>query len=492
VRRIVSDPAAYLRELALAFRRGWDAFFFTPADPTPLGLVRIVTALLALWSLWILGLDLHAYLGSRGWADPALIRQNEIERQPWAWSFWFLVPDALLRPAWIACLAVLGLLAAGLFSRVTAVLAWLIYVSTVRRVPIALFGFDQVISTLLFYLAVTGASGQALSLDRFFRRWRDARGVAASRAFVAGVGRLVAPGIPAVPTATVSARLALRLIQLHLAFIYLMAGLAKVQGPSWWNGMALWGTMMAGEFVTRDFSGLAEWPLLINVATHASLAFELLYPALIWVGLLRPLLVAGAVALHLGIAFVAPGLAEFGLAMIGANLAFASGPWLRSLVAGRDQPALRVLFDGQCPRCRASMALLTAADPDRVLEPIDLNAVEPASLHASLTRDACMASMHAVTSSGKVRAGFDAMRVVLGWLPLTWPLAAIAWLPGVAWIGRRVYNQLAASRARDGSCTDDACALPKPGKTTLRGERDRDPRDPSRPAQSPAEEMQPR
>ena len=44
--------------------------------------------------------------------------------------------------------------------------------------------------------------------------------------------------------------------------------------------------------------------------------------------------------------------------MIAANLAFVSGPWLRSLVAGRDvdQPAGRVLYDGACPRCRASMA----------------------------------------------------------------------------------------------------------------------------------------
>ncbi|QEH32499.1 hypothetical protein OJF2_09760 [Aquisphaera giovannonii] len=494
MRRIVSDLAAYLRALSSAARRGWDAFFFAPADPTPLGLVRIATALLAAWSLFVLGLDLDAYLGSHGWADPAAIRGPQLERQPWAWSFWFLVPDAMLRPAWIACLATYLLLAAGLFSRVTAVLGWIIYVSTVRRVPIALFGFDQVISTLLFYLMIAGASGQAVSLDRFFRRWRDARAVAASKAFAAGIGRLVAPRIPAVPAPTVSAGVSLRLIQLHLVFIYLMAGLAKLQGPSWWNGMALWGTMMAGEFVTRDFSGLADWPYVINALTHASLALELLYPVLIWVGVLRPLMIAGAVALHLGIAFVAPGLTEFGLAMIAANLAFSSGAWLRSLVAGRPdaQPALRVLFDGQCPRCRATMAGLTAADPDRVLEPIDLNAVEPSSVHPSLTKDACMASMHAVRPSGRVYAGFDAMRAIAGCLPIAWPLAAIGRLPGVAVVGRKVYNRIAASRPRDVPCTDEACALPGRGQSALSGERDRDPREPSRPARIPAEEMQPR
>ena len=179
-----------------------------------------------------------------------------------------------------------------------------------------------------------------------------------------------------------------------------MAGLAKVQGPSWWNGMALWGTMTAGEFVTRDFTALAAWPLVLNFLTHASLAFELLYPILIWVPILRPLTMAGAVVLHLGIAMVAPGLTEFGLAMIAANLAFFSAAWLRSLVTGTAQPALRVLFDGACPRCRASMALVTAADPDHVLEPIDLTAVDVQTLHPALTKQACMDSMHVISNQG--------------------------------------------------------------------------------------------
>ena len=111
-------------------------------------------------------------------------------------------------------------------------------------------------------------------------------------------------------------------------------------------------------------------------------------------------MIAGAVVLHLGIAIVAPGLTEFGLAMIAANLAFCSAAWVRSLVSGSDQPALRVLFDGACPRCRASMALVTAADPDRVLEPIDLTAVDVATLHPALTKQACMESMHVISRTG--------------------------------------------------------------------------------------------
>jgi predicted DCC family thiol-disulfide oxidoreductase YuxK len=474
VRWLLSSLTNYLDELASAIRRGWNTLFFTPADPTPLGLIRVVVGLLALWSLFVFGLDLHDYFGSEGWADPAAILQFQRERQPLAWSFWFLVPDGLLRPVWLACLTILALYTAGLFSRITAVLAWVIVVSTVRRLPIALFGFDQIVSTLTLYLAATGASGQAVSLDRFLRRWREEKIAArTSRPPGSHLARLVSPSEPGAPRATISANLALRLIQLHLVFIYGMAGLAKVQGPSWWNGMAIWGTMTAGEFVVLNFTALAAWPMVLNFLTHTSLALELLYPILIWVRILRPLMIAGMVVLHLGIALVSPGLTEFGLAMLGANLAFVSGEWLRSLATGREQPVLRVLFDGACPQCRASLALLTAADPDRVLEPIDLTAVEVSTIHPGLTAEACMNSMHVVSRAGRVTAGFDGVRTLGSWLPLFWPLALIGWLPGVAWVGRRVYSYVASTRPRDTSCTDEFCGIKPLISPARSGEPDR-------------------
>jgi predicted DCC family thiol-disulfide oxidoreductase YuxK len=459
VRRLLNEVRRYVVELAGALRRGWNAVFFAPADPTALGLIRVATGLLAFWSLLVLGLDLHDYFGSDGWAEPAAIRAGQ---RPLAWSFWFLVPDGGLRLVWLACLAVLVLDTVGLFSRWTAVLTWVIIVSTVRRVPVALYGFDQVVSPLALYLAVTGASGQAVSLDRFFRRWRQARAAAAAPAGSpnpGGAGRRVAPEEPGEPRPTVSANLALRLIQLHLVVIYGMAGLGKLQGPSWWNGMALWGTMTAGEFVVLDFTSMAHWPLLVNFLTHVSLALELLYPILVWIRITRPLMLAGMAALHLGIAAMSPGLTEFTLAMLAANLAFVAGSWLRKLVADPDRPPLRVLFDGACPRCRASMALVTAADPGGVVEPVDLTAVDVRTVHPALTPEACLRAMHAVSGSRRVAAGFDAVRSIGGRLPLFWPAAALAYVPGVASLGRIVYNRVAATRPRDVPCTDQSCGI---------------------------------
>jgi hypothetical protein len=327
VQCLLSDVGNYFAILGQTTRRGWTTFFFTPADPTVLGCLRVATGLLAFWSLLVYGFDLHDYFGSHGWADAELVRSIQ---RPLAWSFWYAVGDDWLSPVWYACLAVLALYAIGLFSRVTAVLSWVIVVSTARRAPIALYGFDQVLSALAFYLAVTGASGQAVSLDRFWRRWRQAPRAAAapSSRLQPGAGALSGRSVEwAQPPSTISANLAIRLIQLHLLVIYGMAGLSKLQGPSWWNGTAIWQMMATGEFVGWNFTALAGWPWIINLLTHLSLALELLYPVLVWVQIVRPLLLAGIVALHVGIAVINPGLTEFAVIMIAANLVFVSGAW---------------------------------------------------------------------------------------------------------------------------------------------------------------------
>jgi predicted DCC family thiol-disulfide oxidoreductase YuxK len=225
--------------------------------------------------------------------------------------------------------------------------------------------------------------------------------------------------------------------------------------------MAIWGVLASAEFRQFDLTWLAAYPWLLNAMTHSALALEISYPVLIWIRVLRPLVLASVVLLHIGIALSAPGLFEFGLAMVAGNLAFVSGPWLRSLVSGRanSQPAGRVLYDGACPRCRASMALITAGDPDHVVEPVDLTAVDVRQVHPSLTNDACMKAMHVVRSDHRIFAGYDAMVVLGRWNPLFWPFAMVGSLPVLSWLGHHVYNRIAASRPRDAACTDDVCGL---------------------------------
>jgi predicted DCC family thiol-disulfide oxidoreductase YuxK len=457
VRRFLRGLVEVPFDLARSIARGWDRFVFSPSDPTPLGLIRVLVGALLTWSLFVYGLDLRAFFGRTGWMNLEIVEAFRHEQMPYSWSFWFHVPDALLRPAWVACLVVVVSFTLGFWSRTTAVLAWMIAVSTARRAPISLYGFDDVLSTWLLYLAVSGASGQSVSLDRFLARWKQDREAMARRR---KDGRWTAPD--GVPTPTVSANIGLRLIQCHLALIYGMSGLSKFMDVGWWNGTAIWGSLASAEFRLFDLTWLAAYPMLLNAMTHAALFVETTYPALIWVKPARPLVLAGVTAMHLGIGLTL-GLFEFSAAMLAANLAFVPGSWLRSLVAGLDQPSGRVLYDGACPRCRASMALIKAGDPDRVIEPIDLTAVDVATIHPGLTREECLKAMHLVRRDGRVEVGYDAVMTLLAWTPLSKPFALVRFLPGISAIGRRVYDKIASTRPRDGQCTDEVCGIHPPG-----------------------------
>ena len=65
----------------------WDAFWFTPADPLPLAVIRILTGAILAWSCVVWLLDPDAFFGDRGWLRPGEVwRQND---QPWQWSLYF-------------------------------------------------------------------------------------------------------------------------------------------------------------------------------------------------------------------------------------------------------------------------------------------------------------------------------------------------------------------------------------------------------------------
>jgi hypothetical protein len=313
--RILAEVKSYFANLARTSVRAWRQFFFTPSDPTLLGVVRIIVGALVVWDLLTLAPDLSDYLGSEGWISQEAVGDYFAQVLPGAWSFWLFVPDAWLIPTWVICLVIAILFTIGLRTRTTAVLTWAIAVSTARRAPVTLFGFDQMNATWILYLAVCGASGQALSLDRFLacRFARRTKGLS-----VQGHG---ARKEWARPARTVSANLGIRLLQIHLAIVYGSAGVSKLMGAEWWNGTALEMILLTPEFRRLDPIWFLEHPSLLQLGTHAGIALEISYPVLIWVRPLRPLVLGAVLLMHLGIDQML-GLTEFSLAMLAANVAF--------------------------------------------------------------------------------------------------------------------------------------------------------------------------
>ena len=216
-RATLLDLRGQLKAAADLVADAWDRFWFRPSDPYSLAVLRLLVGGMLFYSHLVWGIDLQAFFGSAGWNNAGLVQA--LQNDSFAWSFWWYVPDSWLLPVHVVCCLILLMFFLGAFTRITAVLSWLIAISYAHRAMLANYGLDQIVCVLTLYLCLSPCD-QYLSVDAWRRRW------------LRGKRNQVSPSIMANVTC--------RLIQVHLCVIYLFAGLSKLQGQSWWNGNAVW------------------------------------------------------------------------------------------------------------------------------------------------------------------------------------------------------------------------------------------------------------
>lgn len=240
------------------------------------------------------------------------------KRSIWKPSHFWLVDGSpwLLWSSHVAALAVFLMFALGLFSRVTSVLTWMLVVSYAHRTPGALFGLDQINAMLAFYL-MFAPTGAALSLDLWLRARREGAW----------------PAVEKFTAATVSTRL----IQLHMCLIYFMAGAGKMLGEAWWDGNAMWMAFANGEYQSVDMTWTRNFPVMLAIIGHCTILWEMGFGILVWNRSLRPLILAFAVPLHLGIGMCL-GMMTFGLVMLIGVGSFIPPEVARAWLSGQWAP----------------------------------------------------------------------------------------------------------------------------------------------------------
>jgi len=217
--RSLTAFARYAADLVRTVARGWNALWYTPADPILLGLIRIMTGLMLLYTHVVWGLALDDFFGQDAWISRDLAEL--IQKDQYAYSFWWSVPPQWIWPAYAGAMLVLALFTIG----------------------------------------------------------------------------------------------------------------SKLQGPAWWNGQARWLAFGNLEYQSIDMTWLAWHPWLVDFLTHFTAAWELSFCVLIWIPILRPLVLAGAVVLHLGIGATL-GLWTFSLIMLVGCMAFLPSEELGRLLGG--------------------------------------------------------------------------------------------------------------------------------------------------------------
>ncbi|HEV3138013.1 MAG TPA: hypothetical protein VGZ26_08910 [Pirellulales bacterium] len=301
---MIKPVTDYLVRLAAGLGEGWTRFWFTPSDPATLSAIRLFTGAIVVYLHATLSFDLIRFFGPAGLLDSGDIRPLE------AGSFSYLNYLSTPGELWTAHLiglAVLIMFMAGWWTRITSVLALVVFLSDIHRAAMITGRTESIAAMVMCYLCLAPC-GRRFSLDR----------LSARRAALAGPA-----GQAANQDLSTSATIATRLIQVHLALLVAMMGFSKLLGEVWWSGGGVWWLIARPESRSLDLTWLYATPKVIDFWTHAVVLFELGFPVLIWVPLARPLLLAIAAVVWTSLALIT-GETTFAMMLMIASMAFIS------------------------------------------------------------------------------------------------------------------------------------------------------------------------
>jgi predicted DCC family thiol-disulfide oxidoreductase YuxK len=412
-------------------RHDWNDFWFRPVSSAPLGLFRIAFGALVLLYGLLLFPDRELWFTDRGIITQAAAdAYNSVHVPGPLVSLLHGVNDPrLLLLFFVVFLAAALCLTLGCWTRWATFLVCIGLLSLHNRNHVINSGADAVMMVMAVYLLFAPA-GAACSVDRLHR-------------FLRGEEDDEPPCV--LPWA-------MRLMQIQVAVLYLCTFLNKWPGSRWQDGTAIYWALSIPDLRRFPVPLLdAQHLWLVNLATYSTLATELALATLIWVPRLRLYVLAAGVLLHLGIEY-SMNIPLFSFLMIASYLVFLRESDLQHFLAWIQEPLtparVRFVWDGQCIFCRSSLLVVRYLDVFRLVTFI--NCHDPAALRLvpGVQEEEVEQAAIAVNQRGRRFVGFEAFRMLAWRLPALWFLAPFLYIPGVPWLGRRIYRWVARNRSR--------------------------------------------
>lgn len=424
-----------------------DRFFFQAVSPVPLSLVRIFAGLLLLETIVVHLLPDWSIYYSR----EAIVGEQAVMTYWWQFDpvidFIPLLPGGdETRMAFFTLFAVSALcVTAGLFTRFMLPISFLMLLSVERQFPHNLNGGDVMLHLVIFLLCF-GRSGDALSFDNLLRAFReDWR--------ITGFAPVHSP-------AWVQ-----RILQLQLSLAYIDTFLWKISGQSWLDGTAVYWATRMHDYVKFQLPFFLDNALVMRFLTWSTLIVEFSLGTLIWFKEFRYWVLLAGLLLHLGID-ITLNLPVFEMVFITLYLTFVDPDdlarfWtgVKEAIARKKGPPRRLTFDGDCVLCVRATGVLHRLDVFGRIRIIDFRKSEELENLCGLDSQRLEKEM-LLEDKGGWTGGFRAFRSMLSALPLLWFLIPVANLPGMAFIGDRLYGVVARNRyVLFGRCSDASCSL---------------------------------
>lgn len=318
-------PDVYRGGPIASIRRDWDHFWFRWIGPGPVGLVRICIGLVVLAAALQLWPDRFNWFSEHGLITTADSDAFNLAVQwgPRPVNLLHGATDGEVTAFFVIYIAAALLMTAGLWTRFSIFLVWLGLCSIHARDSINNnTGYDAMMTCMTIYLFLA-RSDAAFSVSRLLRLRKTRLGIYNPSPFERFLNRLGGhPDAPETEKAPLVPSWPVRLMQIQVAVVYICTFAIKCTGSLWPNGTAI--------YYPATVLDLHKYPMplldpdhiwAINLFTYAALAIEFSLGTFIWVRRLRFYVIAGGVALHLGIEWTV-NIPLFAWVMIGSYFSF--------------------------------------------------------------------------------------------------------------------------------------------------------------------------
>jgi hypothetical protein len=377
--------------------REWNEFWFTERSPAPIGLFRIgLGAMFFFWFLLIAPPTLYTWYSERGPFPLSFYhyyKGSTIELS----LFGGLSDPHILLAIWALCLVLSILFMIGYFTKPSAFLLFLLYVSFNNRDPLVLNSGDTMLRCCLFIMLLAPC-GASCSVDRIIAisRGKDRGGDPAPREMWTQ-----------------------RILQIQIALIYTATVCSKLNGRDWMNGTAVYYPLHMVDLARYPIPGWISNDTVINIMTWGTLVIEASMATLIWNRRLRPYALGAGVLLHSSIEY-ALNIPLFSMIMITSYLNFVYNDWIALWVTMLTRSFVRYRIEVRLPDG------VTPADRWwLVLERLDF-------LHLMQVNASSREPVESlnVTGRGWQADGPAALQRILFRIPTFWLLAPVILLPG--------------------------------------------------------------
>ena len=243
----------YSSQKIAAGLEGWDRFWFAPTVAASIGYVRVAIGIFSTIyaAAWLF--DFYHWIQSEGKLNEPVTRFLIGDQIDGTGSlgrmslFYFIDSGHFVTAYLLTTIFISIIMTAGLGGRWVAIMAWILNLGIVHRVPTLLGSGDLLITGVMGYLMID--PGKIRNLAKV--------GLADSES-------------------RISANIAIRLFQCHVIAWLAISFISHLAEPMWWNGSAVWWLAIGDRspLFTADF--LSDKPYLVNALTHGFIVLHLL------------------------------------------------------------------------------------------------------------------------------------------------------------------------------------------------------------------------